>query len=253
MEMEIAKLVVSILGFGGTIVALIFGLRQYKRSEQWKREEFVAKEIKEFESNPIVRNALLMIDWGGRRINLFLVPVPAPADFIKITREDQWRALVPHPIKDQYLSPSNEAIAETDVDGNPKRKFTANEAKIRDTYDAFLDHLERFSNFIDSKLISADEFKPYLIYWIDSIANVENIEDYEGDAEWRCTLLTYINYYKYSGVKSLFNIYGRNIDSSGDTFIKLKGQIKNKQLYDDLINITNRKKLGSSNQVGKVN
>src|ERR1700759_3857493 len=105
MNLEIVKIIISILGFGGTITAIVFGLRQYKRAEQWKRGEFVAKEIKEFESNPTVRNAMLLIDWGVRRINLNLVPNPGENDYIRITRDDQWRALVPHTIKLDYLSP----------------------------------------------------------------------------------------------------------------------------------------------------
>ncbi|HEY6331626.1 MAG TPA: hypothetical protein VI756_20035 [Blastocatellia bacterium] len=72
--MEYAKLAVSIPGFGGAIMALLFGLLQYRKSERWKRAEFVAKEIKEFESDPLVQNAMLMIDWGVRRINVDLTP-----------------------------------------------------------------------------------------------------------------------------------------------------------------------------------
>src|SRR5947209_6418591 len=86
-KLTLAQLVVSILGFGGAIAAFIFAFIQYRRSEQWRRTEFIAKEIKEFESDPVVQNALLMIDWGTRRINLFLVPDPNKTDFIKITRE----------------------------------------------------------------------------------------------------------------------------------------------------------------------
>jgi hypothetical protein len=105
IQMQLAQLIVSILGFGGTIGALIFGLVQYKRSEQWKRGEFVAKEIKEFESSPDVRNALFMIDWGIRKINLSLLPNPSEQDLIRVTRETQWRALVPHPLKTKIRRP----------------------------------------------------------------------------------------------------------------------------------------------------
>lgn len=71
-SLELAKLMVSILGFAGTIITIWMAIRQYRRAEQWKRAEFVAKEVKDFENSPMVRNALSMIDWGVRRINLRL-------------------------------------------------------------------------------------------------------------------------------------------------------------------------------------
>src|SRR5689334_2842815 len=61
----------SILGFGGSSFALIFGYFQYRKADQWKRAEFLAKEMKEFFEDSDVRNVLLMIDWAPRRINLF--------------------------------------------------------------------------------------------------------------------------------------------------------------------------------------
>lgn len=240
--MELAKLIISILGFGGTILALAFGLRQYKRAEQWKRGEFIAKEMKDFESSPVIRNAMLLIDWGERRVNLFLAPNPAPADYVKITREDQWKALVPPALKPEYLSSARHATEETSARDELKRKFTPAEARIRDTYDAFLDYLERFANFIESGLVNPKEFRPYLIYWIDLIANVENIEEYEGDAEWRCTLLTYINFYRYAGVKALFKVYGWDIEADGEVYLKLKDLMENKKLYEDLANSLKRGK-----------
>ena len=249
MGIEIVKIVISILGFGGTIIAIAFGLRQYKRSEQWKRGEFVAKEIKEFESNPAVRNAMLLIDWGTRKINLHLVSNPTETDYVRITREEQWRALMPHTIKLAYPSPSyNNDIGMNERD-EPKRRFTTTEAKIRDTYDAFLDYLERFANFIQSGLVSADEFKPYLRYWIDSIAGIEDIDKDESDAEWKCALLAYINFYRYSGVKFLFKSYGWDIDFNGEAYLRLKELMKNKKLHEDLIDSVEKKRLVPTSQV----
>lgn len=233
--MQIAQLIVSILGFGGAIGALAFGLAQYRRSEQWKRGEFVAKEIKEFESNPEVRNAIFMIDWGIREINLALLPNATEQDMIRVTREIQWRALVPHPLKSKYEDPS---AAWDDATRHETRiRFTATEMRIRDTYDTFLSYLERFANHVRSGLVTAEEFKPYLIYWIDSITNAAGVADYDGDAEWRCALLTFINYYDYKGVAFLLNLYNRNIEPEGGIYQKLAELIEDKQLYADLVRI----------------
>lgn len=234
--METIRLIVSILGFGVVITTLISGLRQYRRSEQWKRSEFVAKEMKEFESDPTVQNALQLVDWGTREINLFLKQNPTENDFITITREVQWKALLPHKIKPTYKG---------DFPGsNSGANFSPEEAKIRDTYDTFLRRFERFSSFIKSELVSPDEFKPYLIYWVDSIASSDNESDARKDAAWRLSLLTYINYYKYSGVQYLFNLYGKNIEPGMELYTATRTLLKEtcladerlKNLGDDLYN-----------------
>jgi len=244
-DLEIIKLVVSILGFSGTIAALLFALRQYKRSEQWKRSEFVAREIKEFESNPTIRNALLMIDWGERRINLFLVEKPTEADQVKITRETLWRALLPHTIKSDYPSLSTDASVEMSNQSGAKTKFTPVEAKIRDTFDIFLDHLERFANFIKSGLVEAEEFRPYLIYWVKTIASA-NIEEYKGDAEWRCTLLTYINVYGYKETIKLFSEYGKDIKPTSELYKHLGELIQEEKLFEKLLDCANTTELAKS-------
>lgn len=226
---EVTKLIVSALGFGGTIVALSIAFRQYRRSEQWKVSEFVAKEIKEFESDPSVRNALLMIDWGSRRINLYLEPNPKKDGFIEITRETQWKALLPHSVKSDYTGDQTVIASDSETEGSKKNigLFTPDEAKIRDTYDIFLDRLERFANFISSNLVEANEFKPYLIYWINSIT--ANNSD-KLDTAWQYALLTYINYYDYSGVKILFNRFGYDIDPDKKLYQRLKNSMEDKGL-----------------------
>ena len=226
---EFIKVIVSALGFGGTIAALLFAFRQYRRSEQWKKSEFVAKEIKEFESDPIVRNALLMIDWGSRQVNLFLRPDPSNDVLVEITRETQWKALLPHSLKPDcnadQASPASDA--ETEGEKNLKGQFTPVEARIRDTYDIFLDRLERFANFIISELVDANEFKPYLNYWIDSITANNNRQD---DVAWQCTLLTYIHYYNYPGVKFLFGTFGKDIKPDGELYKRMKNSMADKEL-----------------------
>jgi amino acid permease len=46
----------TIFGFVGTAVALVFGFYQYLKAEQWKQAEFLSKEMKEFFANRDVRN-----------------------------------------------------------------------------------------------------------------------------------------------------------------------------------------------------
>ena len=244
-DIEVVKIIISILGFGGTISALAFGLRQYWRAEQWKKSEFVAKEIKEFDNDPYVRNTKAMIDWGDREINLFLKDDPKATDFRFVTRKDQYTALVPHIIKSKYPHSSVKA------NKTGKMQFTLEEAKIRDTFDVFLDHLGRFGNFIQAELVTEKEFEPYLFYWLQSmtkVANPENIKvkagnveeierNCEEDNKWRIALLTYINYYNFDGVKYLFAKNGFEIDpdQKHSVFDGLGEMVKDKKFYNDLL------------------
>lgn len=236
-KLTLAQLTVSLLGFGGAIAAFIFAFVQYRRSEQWKRAEFIANEVKDFESDPLVQNALLMIDWGTRRINLFLSSDLRTADFVKITREVQWKAL--HPIKQKYLD--YRASDPSDSESNNKSgasTFTVVEAKIRDTYDVYLTRLDRFANYIKSELISSEELGPFISYWVDAMTKNEQPEV---DAAWRCALLTYINYYDYTGVKYLLECYGRDVNPRSLIYSELRNSMPDQTLAERLFQIIDSK------------
>jgi hypothetical protein len=80
-------------------IAFLAGLVQYRRTQQWKRSEFVAKEIKEFKDDPAIRNALLMLDCKGRYIELFpQEPGPEKRQAL-VTDELLSHALTPLPDK----------------------------------------------------------------------------------------------------------------------------------------------------------
>jgi len=228
---KVAQLIVSILGFGGTIVALTFGFRQYRRAEAWKRGEFVAREIKEFQLDPLAVNAMQMIDWGERRINLYLKECPEYVSCPRVDRKILGLALLPHEIKAQYPSPE---IPKVDI---AKTRFTPDEVRIRDTFDVFLNYLQRFGNFIAAKLISAEELEPYLKYWLGSIASENPDADIADDEMWRCVLLAYINHYGYTGVVNLFKAFEYDISPSAQVFERLIARMEDKQLGNTLLEI----------------
>jgi len=224
--LKVTEIIISALGFGGTICALLFGFRQYQRAEQWKRAEFIAKEIKEFESDPYVRNAMQMIDWGERKINLFQMEGLKYDDCVLVNRDKQWRALLPHTIKEEFPSLFVDSNAEK------KKRFTPEETQIRDTYDVFLNYLQRFGNFVEADLIDSAELRPYLFYWLQSIAegDLSKDEDSAGDIAWRCALLCYINFYNFNPIISLFQNLGFDISPRGIMLKQLEGKIEDKSL-----------------------
>lgn len=231
-KIAVSQLVVSVLGFGGAIGAFLFALMQYRRSEQWKRAEFIANEIKDFEADPVVQNALLMIDWGKRRINLFLIANPTSRDLVHITRDVQWKALLPHTVKQKNPEYDTWVPSSDEINGEDRTTFTFVEAKIRDTYDVLLTRLDRFASFIKSDVISSDEVEPFIRYWVDAITDNESPAE---DAAWRCTLLTYINFYDYSGVKYLLRCYGKNVEPDSSIYNGLINSLEDQLLAKRLV------------------
>ena len=231
-RLTFAQLIVSFFGFLGAISAFTFAIFQYRKAEKWKRMQFVADEVRELEADPVIQNALLMVDWRERDINLFLIRDPKTTDLVRINRDMQWRALLPHPIKQgfpKYEATSGGDNTERIGEIRPGRDlgFTVIEARIRDTYDALLTRLDRLETFIDGGLIRADELRPFIFYWVNALTAVNGGDE---DATWRAALLTYVDYYGYTGVSDLFKRYDRRIDVESPLYLAIIGQVPDKQL-----------------------
>lgn len=86
---------VKIAGGVCSFVAFCIAVSTYYRTERWKRAEFLAHEMKEFFAIPRVQRAMLLIDWGERRINL-LENMPEEKAVLPVNRAMQVRGLRPH-------------------------------------------------------------------------------------------------------------------------------------------------------------
>lgn len=154
---------------------------------------------------------MLLIDWGERRIRL-LENVPDDQAVIAVSRSMQVRGLRPHVLVTGNESDSDSMVVK---DGADSDCFTQPEAAIRDCYDAFLDGLERFGSYIKTGLTDAASLRPYIGYWIDDISEPTNSPD---DAAWNATLLTYISYYRFSGVIRLFREFEKDISPKSELY-----------------------------------
>jgi hypothetical protein len=202
---EVVDAIVAMIG----LFALIIGIYQYAKAQRWKRAEFIADRFKELDNNPGVVNALRMLDWNEREIELFPeLAVPAA----------RWQT-----INDQTLMKA--LVSEPQAD----KKFNEVEVKIRDCFDALLSSLDRLDNFIEAKLISGDEVKPYIQYWIEIIADPtlgRKTPELLTEMLW-----PYIASYGFTGVQSLCRRFGYDIRPqlrllSGDiVFTRGKGWI----------------------------
>jgi hypothetical protein len=167
-----------ILGTG----AFIIGLWQYRKGQKWKRAEFVADLIEKFESQPKVKNTMMMLDWNSRDIKF----------------QDQDEPLF---IEDSMLG---KALAIQ----TPTSNFADAEVEIRDAFDEYLDGLVRFEHYIEIGLLNEKELRPFLIYWIKLIGDKDaNRKPHEvTECIWR-----FINGYGYEGVQKLCKMYGYDI------------------------------------------
>lgn len=221
IEFEYAKLAVQAVGLLGTLVAAALAVRTFRRTEKWKRAEFLASKMKEFFEDRRVQQAMTMVDWGSRRVQLLDVTAPN-AGLVVVTRAMQTRALLPHTLVDKK--------AGSDIEGegdSTMRRYSQEEAAIRDRYDVFLDGLERFAGYVDSGLVDARALRPYLGYWIDDIhASTKDV----ADAEWCAVLLTYIHFYRYTGVQRLFEALDRSILPSGMAYQHFLSQVRDRSL-----------------------
>ena len=198
------------IAYGAAAISFGLGVFQYWQAQRWKRAEFIANEAKEFFANSLVTNATIMIDWAQRRVPLSTAANLAdPATWPVVTREMQCLALRHHSETPDQLDAisSGEASALTG--------FTAEQAAIRDSYDAFLDGLDRFGALLSTRLIGKRGLAPYLAYWVnDIVAPAAN----PVEAEWSARILVYIHLYGYDGVKRLFAKFGHRIEPCGKLF-----------------------------------
>lgn len=229
---EGAKLLVSVLALGGTVIAAGVGLRTFWRTEQWKRAEFLAREMKDFFSNRQVALALQMIDWDSRRLTL--LGDADPNKTVRVSRADQLRALLPHPLlgTDDLCGTSP---TESDDQESACGAYSPEQAAIRDCYDAFLDGLERFASYVSSGLIEVSDLRAYLTYWIDDIhAPAENADD----AAWSAAILAYIEFYRFRGVQALFLAFERDIRPSQPCFTEFLRRMTDQDLAVKFANLT---------------
>jgi hypothetical protein len=190
--LETINFILRLFGGIGGFYLFFIGFKRYKKDQIWKRNEFVAKEIKEFTSDKMVRNAMSILDWGERYIELFPNKINYDERFEKVDRNILKAAL-------QFHEHRNKEIG--------KERFTTTEVAIRDTFDHFLSFFERFYQFIEAGLITKKELEPYLNYWIKTISN-----DMEEDV--RNVIYHYVDKYGFSGTQKLFEKFNANIKPS---------------------------------------
>ena len=94
------------------------------------------------------------------------------------------------------------------------------EVVVREWFVDFLDGLARFENWIKSGLTTADELKPFLIYWIEVIANRDKRR--RSGSSFYDSLFLFIHEAGYEEVIDLFERYKHDIPKPTYSEVKIE-------------------------------
>jgi len=174
----------SWLGVAGAAGAFGIGLWQYVTAQAWKRAEFVSAEMKAFFGDPQVATALTLIDYSVIRLN-----------------QDGKLSKTGWEFNDAKLVDS---LAVHTKFVNEIEKFSDDEFLARMAFDALLTGLERFDHYLQANLITLDNLKIYLAYWIDKMGNPSSGWK---EPPFYVALHGFVRAYEYRGVQHLFTLF----------------------------------------------
>ncbi len=203
---------IPLITAGIAVAGFFFSINQFnaqqREAQTWKKAEFLAATAKEFDSNPNVINAKQMLDSlilypEGRTIKLFPDEQEASKQYKHVMPADIYFAL------------------ETD-----KNKLPQDPDKLRDwiaisdCFDVFLSNMEQFNRYIETQLVTKDEVKLDIIYWVNLMGDhnivlhrpkSESTSSNLGEGEQsviRRRLLEYADHFKFDGIRRLLEKYG---------------------------------------------
>lgn len=137
----------------GTIIAGLFGFyksfMEYRNAQKWKKAEFLAKEAKEFFADKNVSRALIFLDYTQNDIPVYENEIEGK----------------------KSLRYNNELLMLAFGEERHITQFSQEELLIRKIFDDFLTKLGFFNHYVETKLITLDDLRPYLGYWMDVLAN----------------------------------------------------------------------------------
>jgi len=169
----------------GGVVTVLLGVREYRRGEDWKRSEFLAKEVDAFFASPKVATALLLIDYS--EINL-------EPNGRRTTKKTESTLTLTDDIVTRGL-----AIHTDFADGI--EQFHGPEMLVREAFDELLTGFERFGHHVKIGLVDADDVSTYLGYWIDKLTNESSGWK---PAAFYAAFREFVDAYGYQGARFLF-------------------------------------------------
>jgi hypothetical protein len=144
--------ILSIVTIAGGVVAFWFGLKQWRRGQDWQRAEQMDKFVQQFEKDELLQLAATIVDWTRRTVKF-------RDRELTVTNTDALLALRNH--KDMGRKPV----------------FGGEQATLRDAYDALLAFFARLELALSTKLIDVAPAKQYFDYWLEHFLSFDQHPD----------------------------------------------------------------------------
>ncbi|MFM7325928.1 MAG: lipase family protein [Nodosilinea sp.] len=200
----------------GAFIALVW-LHLYQQHQRWQRIEKARSEAKDFRERDVVKRVLDILDYEEYRS--FYIHHPVTGKLISFEAHDDRlkRALRPHDqmvkmrrgldeIKQLTTQPHRIPASTLALVNQYSNEEFLIEITLRDWFNSFLGGLEYFEILIQSGQVRADEFQPFIIYWIKLIGDRRYRR--KGGSGFYDQLFHYIHWAGYGRVQSLFQRYG---------------------------------------------
>jgi hypothetical protein len=178
---DAAKLLTLTLGVPAAILALFNhgrSVRQQREAAQWRRREYVAKVMADFEGDAQNRFCMSILDYNARRLTL-----PGTTVARRYDERDMLIALTPREDRGVY---------------------GLNDVLIRDAFDAFFNALDRVGEMCLAELIEWEDVEPYAAYWLKLLGRAPRERSELFDAAVR----RYVTKFDFEGVAHLMRQVG---------------------------------------------
>ena len=175
---------IEIIKVFGAAVAFVIGLRQYNKSQVWKRLEFVGSEMKAFYDDVAVRSAMTMLDWRKKEMALF-----------KYRDEDDTTK----------VEVNYETVAAA-LGTDPDVRYDKTQSAIREIFERFLEFLARFEGFLEAEAVKERDLNSYLDYWM-KLTSGNDPHSPEATQKVLPQLWRFIDYYGYRDVRRFVSRY----------------------------------------------
>jgi hypothetical protein len=214
-------------------IAAVAGIDKYLKHKQWERRELARSVFEEFARKKAVRNVSDILDFEEYRLFEARLPDDRIIRF-EATDARLKRALRSH---DQMTKTRQGLKMLTHMSSQPGKmddntirvveKYRDEEFEIelilRDWFDEFLGAFEACENAIQSGIVTAEDLKPFILYWVQVIGDRRKRR--KGGSAFYDQLFHYIHWGGYDGVQSLFERYGYKLLSppyTTDDFLNIE-------------------------------
>jgi hypothetical protein len=170
---------------------------QAAEQQNWKKAEFLAKEVKDFFGDESVERVVYMLDWHIRK----LVIADDSDEEVLTLHDDKAHAEAENQstLLDEFLDKNRAVIISRALRKHDNSPFTELEAVVRDNFDWFFFRLGQFQHMIRSDLFTYQEVDVHLSYVLDLISGgLNNVSPKVTDA-----IAHYVREYDFPAVGAL--------------------------------------------------